>query len=157
VRGGVTSCLMALGLACGSPQAGHAEAPSPDTELALTIEPGDVATRVWARFRNQSPVQAAYCFDSVNWQLWHADGAAESGGAPFVQGVGGTRCGVPDNWSLVLPGESIFVLLEIPPAQGEDELTVRSLVRLGERYGHLRSSTLGSYRWRGRIRQIREP
>ena len=128
-----------------------------DTEFALTAERGDAPTRPRIRLQNHTAVALAICINSINFELRRQDGSIEGGGADFAQGVGGSRCDVVENWSVVSPSESWFTVLELPsdPApQSGDELLVKGFVRVGKRVGDMADSKLGLYLWRGKLGQL---
>jgi hypothetical protein len=154
---GKRCCLAAMVAAAPIIARAEAESPTVDTEFSVTVERGDAPSRVWVRFHSKSrPNELALCFSSVNWELRHSDGSTDGGGAPFTQGIARSRCSLADNWTLVRPGESTFLLLELSPVQPGDHLQLRAFVQVGPRDDFLHQSKLGFYSWQGKLDDLVE-
>jgi hypothetical protein len=135
------------------------EPTKPDAEFSLTVERGEALPRPRVRLRNRTTLALAICNNSINFDLWRRDGSTYGGGAEVVEGVGGSRCGLVENWSVVPPSESWVTVLELPaqPAlHTADELRVRGVVRVGTRIGDMTESKLGLYLWQGTLGQLKE-
>jgi hypothetical protein len=130
----------------------------PDTEFELLVQAGSLPLRPSVRLQNQTIAALAICVDAIRFEIWRPDGSSYSGGGDFPQGVGGNRCSVDANWSVVPSSRSWSTVLELPSApalQAADELLVNGFIWVGPRAGDMGDAKLKWYRWRGTLGKLK--